>query len=63
MTQSDKFAVQSAWKLKSITYICVKMAREIVVLKTCTFISKHESEIDDLKFAYSTTLMEVYYKF
>lgn len=39
------------------------MAREIVVLRTCTFISKHESEIDDLKFAYSTTLMEVYYKF
>lgn len=39
------------------------MAREIVVLKTCTFISKHESEIDYLKFAYFTTLMEVYYKF
>lgn len=35
----------------------------MVGLKTYTFISNHESEIDDLKFVYFTPLMEVYYKF
>lgn len=35
----------------------------MVGLKTYTFISNHESEIDDLKFVCFTTLMEVYYKF
>lgn len=45
------------------------MAREMVVLKTHTFVSNHEVEIDNIKFAFITCMYKFnghllyYYKF